>query len=366
MPSARAKIYKHVLRSTLNELKEAAIYPKELKERARILKHVLRKNTARADLTHLTDELLENSYLFKQNPNNIISSLTTAEQAENRGLAKFWGPTGGPPTKAKIGVDLNEILFSRDKSTLGHELFHTRKDRNALAESATDKWFEEKAADQFGEAVRTRALGGAKENIPTNFRRWIKAVPLTTALVGGEEDEAEAFPIKKMLKAGEVILTGQISRAAKGLKGTAFKEGIIKSVTKGKGDWRYVVLEDDTVYPVTKDVVSNLMRKQGTEAKMAEFSTKAPTQQLEQALISARYHGGDRKLGLKGRTAPLVTKPLAKAQNQYYTKELKTYGFDEHTKYSTVRREGRTFTMPTSYAKVLEEQGLIKVLEDLD
>ena len=171
--------------------------------------------------------------------------------------------------------------------------------------------------------------------------------------------------IGKLIKLGakekgvaEGILRGGMSRAAAGLKGTTFKGGTIKTITKGKGNIRHIVLEDETVYPVYKDVVSNLMRRAGTSAKMGELASKVgESDQLLQAMKSAKYH--------KARIAPLSSRTLIEANYRNYVGQMEQAEL-QRTPYSLVKDSEKTFSMPRPYAEVLERAGQLKILKHLE
>ena len=99
--------------------------------------------------------------------------------------------------------------------------------------------------------------------------------------------EAEAGNIGKAFKLGREVFRG-VSRTAEGLNGKQFLGKEIKTVMKGRGDTRYVVLTDDTVYPTNKNVISDMIRTSGTAEKLIEFAAKKKGPGIDQALKSMR------------------------------------------------------------------------------
>lgn len=197
--------------------------------------------------------------------------------------------------------------------------------------------------------------------------KWIRIAGLTGALGSGgslaAEEEAEAFPIGKVIRMGTKASTGVMksvksggaSRTADLLKGTEFRGGTIKTVTKGRGDGRYIVLEDDTSYPVTKDVVSDMVRQRGTASKMTELATKEGAGQVEQAIKSLMYH--------EARVSPFETRATLRDYYKRYRRNVKDSGIGDTEPYCIVQRKDKKFAMPEQYATILEKEGHLKILE---
>jgi hypothetical protein len=182
--------------------------------------------------------------------------------------------------------------------------------------------------------------------------------------------EAEALPIGKMVTAGTKVAKTAIkevpSRTSKLLKGTEFMGQSIKKITKGRGDWRHIILEDGTVYPVTKDVASDLVRHQGTVEKMTEFGFRHPTgpsavmgqaSQVDQAFKSLVYH--------ENRSNPYLPQKTIIENYKAYANQVKQAGLGEAVPYSLVKRGNRMFTMPSAYAELLEKEGHLKIVKEL-
>jgi len=192
--------------------------------------------------------------------------------------------------------------------------------------------------------------------------KWTRIAGLTGALAGGsmaastlEPEEAEAGTIGKAFKLGKEVFKG-VSRTAEGLSGTKFLGKEIKTVMKGRGDTRYIVLTDDTVYPTNKNVISDMIRTSGTAEKLTEFAAKKKGPGIDQALKSMAYH--------ESRTNQYNTRAIIRDYYKAYTKQMKEAGVDVMP-FSLVQRGDLTYTMPTPYAKMLEKEGHLKVIEEL-
>jgi len=201
----------------------------------------------------------------------------------------------------------------------------------------------------------------------TVLKQLLKTGGITGAGIIGsqlDEDTAEAFPIRALIKGTSkrgVKMLGDVSKAAESrasgaLKGTTFMNGVIKSITKAKGDTRHIVLEDDTIIPVTKDVVSNLMRTQGTQAKMTELGTKSGGDRFLQALKSLDYH--------ERRMPPFQTVSAIKDNYSQYMKQMTQGGVDAPA-YTLVKKGSKYLSLPSEYATILEKEGVIKIVRDL-
>lgn len=174
---------------------------------------------------------------------------------------------------------------------------------------------------------------------------------------------AEAMPVGKLVKKGTEraakAVKGVESRTAKMLVGEQFKGQEIKAVTKGRGDWRYIVLEDDSVYPVTKDVVADMTRAIGTSDKLRELRIKTLTgasgdgSPLSQAYKSLEYH--------KKRILPGQNEKVLRDWYKNYKQNL----LDANQvvpKLAIVKHAGdRPFTMPLEYAKLLGAEKVITI-----
>lgn len=168
---------------------------------------------------------------------------------------------------------------------------------------------------------------------------------------------AEASPIGKVVKnASKRAFSKVASTTSNLLVGTEFKGKKIVNVTKGAQNWRYIHLDDDTVYPVTKDVLHDMSRKVGTDKKLAELSVKDEPSKLVQALKSLDYH--------KARSIPAGSKLMMKEYYKNWSSQLESVGLPAVP--SCMVKSGKdTFLMPTEYAELLEKEGHLKILKRL-
>lgn len=173
--------------------------------------------------------------------------------------------------------------------------------------------------------------------------------------------EAEAGTIGKAFKliAKPEVGKGAISRTSKLLQGTEFMGKTIKNVTQGRGDTRYIILADDTVYPTNKSIVSDLVRTNETKKRtdvFGAYKSKDVAIQIDQALTSMDYH--------EARSNQYMNKATIRDNYKAYAKQMKEAGV-EVMPFSLVQRGDRTYSMPTPYAKRLEKEGYLKVIEEL-
>ncbi|MFA7162647.1 MAG: nucleotidyltransferase domain-containing protein [Eubacteriales bacterium] len=191
--------------------------------------------------------------------------------------------------------------------------------------------------------------------------KWIRLLGLGGALGLGAtlyNDKAEAGVKDKMigapLKSASRAIKGELSSAWKDLAGTEFKGKTIKYVTKGKGDLRYIILNDDTAYPVSKEVVHSLSKAAGTKKSLGEFSAADAEGKLSKAYKSLKYHMS-RAYGDENAITDY---------SKRYAEQIKLSGL-EPPKLSLVEADGKKFTMPKDFADLLNNEGAIKKLKDL-
>ena len=189
--------------------------------------------------------------------------------------------------------------------------------------------------------------------------KWIRIAGLTGALGGagmvGEEllgpEEAEAGPYGKIGKEFiKRITKGVVSSTAKGLKGKPLWGKTVKSIVKGKGDWRYIQFTDGTERAVTKDVMNELMQEYGTTLKSVELAGKDAPSKLLQAAKSLEFH--------KARQKPFTTKRLQEEWLKTRQAHVKSMGM-EPSEYVWVDSE--KIFMPKEYAEILEMSGAVKI-----
>jgi hypothetical protein len=185
-----------------------------------------------------------------------------------------------------------------------------------------------------------------------------KVIGAIGALAGGslaldQNNEAEAGTLSK---ATQAIAKGAESSASKALKGTSFKEGIIEKIVKGKGDWRYIFNQGvDEPFLVDKNVVNSLARSNGTSKQIEKFSLADEESKLAQAYKSLEMHKS------KADVDPNVILDY----HSNYAQQLNLAG-QQAPSMSLVKSEGKHFTLPTEYAKLLDKEGALKLIKDLN
>ena len=167
-------------------------------------------------------------------------------------------------------------------------------------------------------------------------------------------DEANAFPIGKIVKDMTKIALKEPSSAASNLIGKVMQGKVIKAVQKGKGDWRYLLFEDGSGLPVTKDFLESVSRAQGTKDYMAKFRAAGDAEKLEMAKKSLNRH--------LAKTTGLSTKRLTEAYSTKHMERLDRLGLEglEKPNLVGVWSSGRYVKMPKEYADLLEANGLVK------
>jgi hypothetical protein len=156
---------------------------------------------------------------------------------------------------------------------------------------------------------------------------------------------------KKLL--GSTI-KGQLSSAHKVLAGQVIDGKVIKRVVKGKGDWRYIIKEDDSVEMVTKDFINSLSRNIGTKGKMDEFFLKDKESRLVQAYKSLKLH--------KVKADPDMERVVSFHKD--YRNQLKLTGAAQNEFVLAKTKEGY-FTFPKRYADLLAKEKAIKIIKAL-
>lgn len=144
------------------------------------------------------------------------------------------------------------------------------------------------------------------------------------------------------------------SSASRKLKGKMLEGKAIRAVTKGKGNWRYIVYDNDEVRLVTKDFVNSLARKSGTEEYTAKFAESGKKAKLAQAFKSLEM----RKRSAKG------SRKVVEDWFKNYKNQLKLSG-ETVPPTSLVKSGGQVFTMPKAYADLLKKEGAVEVLKEL-
>lgn len=188
--------------------------------------------------------------------------------------------------------------------------------------------------------------------------RWLRILGLTGAMGGGmaasetlNPEEAEASPYGKIGKEFTKKLTkGVVSSSGEVLKGKEVFGKTVKSVVKGKGDWRYLQFTDGTERAITKDVARELVQEVGIGARMAGMAEMAGPNKLERAARSLKWH--------KERQQPFNTKKIQEEWLKVRQAHAKVAG-QETTPYVYVDSE-KVF-LPQADADVLEAAGRVRI-----
>jgi hypothetical protein len=186
-----------------------------------------------------------------------------------------------------------------------------------------------------------------------DFYRILGLTGLGTGILG-QTDEAESSPIGKAFKLGQKAM-GSLSSSSGRLAGKTLQGKVIKEVRRGKGDWRQIVFNDDSVLPVTKDYVHSLARAKGTEDYLSAYAGKNREGKLTQALNSMAMH--ERlfdTMSSRERVRTLQGNYLKKAQELDPSLPPDTVMVTRGTKY---------YSMPRVYAEQLQKAGILTIRE---
>lgn len=204
------------------------------------------------------------------------------------------------------------------------------------------------------------------EDLPADWQYRLKKLGIAGALGGGsmgildllQPSEAEAMPRGVYQKVTQSALSGEISSAAKVLVGKVLGGKTIKDVRKGRGNWRGILFDDDTMMTVTNTELNDLSRAFGTKKYTGQFQQiEEGATRTEQALKSLDYH--------YSRVKPFVTKGTVEMYHQRHLERLREMGIGETPGGSLVSYKGKFFTMPTEYARHLQDLGLLKIEKEV-
>lgn len=206
--------------------------------------------------------------------------------------------------------------------------------------------------------------------------KWIRILGLTGALAGGtammEPEEAGAMPIGKAFKSAlkPALKKAPVSSAEKFLLGTKFKGAIIEKVVQGsKPNLRYILTDDGFAHPVTKDVLNDLVRAAETTRRTGSAARRIESSQVAAAYKSLDFHIGEARDA--GRLNPYITRDAVREYFKDYRKQLQEAGVKvPPTSLVTYIGEGlykgKSFTMPSYYADILQKEGVLKIVERLE
>jgi hypothetical protein len=176
------------------------------------------------------------------------------------------------------------------------------------------------------------------------------------ALVGFFVTEAEAFPVgKPIAKIARKVAGKGLSSASSALKGMVIEGKVIKEVRAGQRNWRYLVFEDGSGRPVTKEFVHDLCQSGGTAKYMNKLQARPSEEKLMQAEKSLNYH-----LNRVYYDSPKYTQ---KPRRQRYLNRLGEVGQKSEEKPDLVGvwYNKIYLTMPRPYAELLERAGRLRI-----
>ena len=179
--------------------------------------------------------------------------------------------------------------------------------------------------------------------------------------------ESDAFPLGKIIeKAGKLAFL-PASRSAKFLIGKEVNGKVVTNVVQNPNNdaWRYLLFNDGSAQEVSKDMLASSVRNIGTKTYTDKLSTKSIQDRLDQAKKSLEYH---RKRSQVLPARDTATKEsharLAERHRAIQMGNLKELG-QAAEEYVTVQTANGSFTMPHKYAKLLEEEGSVKIIRSI-
>ncbi|MBT9170387.1 MAG: hypothetical protein DDT18_00728 [Actinobacteria bacterium] len=146
-------------------------------------------------------------------------------------------------------------------------------------------------AKRFGEAAKDFLAAARKVYGPDyHWKRIFSAAGLAAGASALAPEEAEAIPIKEIIKSGRKAMLKTASSAERDLIGRRLGDKVVTGVKRAKGDWRRIYFHDGTEVDLTKDYLNSLMRGTGTKNYMREFMTQPARgrQSMAAAALSKR------------------------------------------------------------------------------
>lgn len=173
------------------------------------------------------------------------------------------------------------------------------------------------------------------------------------------EEEAEAMPGTLIPKIAKSLLRGP-SSAAPRLKGMIHEGKRIIDVQTGPNPWRYLIYEDGSGLPVTKDEVNALSRQAGTEMYVKRFQKASDDIKLTQAIRSLEHEpGADPSASI------LSPRKRAAMYRASHERKLKALNIEPSATSGVWFKDenGRRLyrVIPQEYADFLEKKGIVQV-----
>ncbi|MBT9168292.1 MAG: hypothetical protein DDT19_01637 [Syntrophomonadaceae bacterium] len=177
-------------------------------------------------------------------------------------------------------------------------------------------------------------------------------------------EEAEAFPIKEIIKSGKKAMLKVPSTAEKDLIGKRIGDKVVTGVRWMRGGWRRVYFSDGTEVDLTKDYLNSLMRSLGTKAYMREFGTQPARgrQSMAAASLSKRLDMIDIPISehVKRHKEHMTRLNQMERVLNLSPGSLVTEGV--WVRYPRGSPDARVFQMPKLYADELEKAGEVTIL----
>lgn len=313
---------------------------------------------------------------FKPEAYDELYGLRADSTLEYRSPEPSMGETTGsfiklnPSRSRNYGLDqdtfaheMGHHLMYRDKTHPLSKYHRSAKQIHSLPEKEQKhlRGEMESQADEFLWMTNQRMKGRPKD--PDHpMSKWLKSLAVGGSTMGILDllgpSEAEAMPRGVYQGITKAALSGEVSSAAKVLVGKVLDGKTIKDVRKGTGNWRGILFDDDTMMTVTNTELNDLSRAFGTQKYTGAFQGAAEgATKTEQALKSLDYH--------YSRVKPFVTKGTTELYHKRHVERLKEMGLSETPSGSLVSYKGKFFTMPTEYARHLQDLGLVKVEKEI-
>jgi len=172
-------------------------------------------------------------------------------------------------------------------------------------------------------------------------------------------EQAEAAPLGPIRRVTRRVLEGPLSPdATRILKGKIIKGKVVKEVRRGRGDWRYIVFEDGTHLPVDKSYIRSAAAGYGRERYIEMFERAPVHEKAEMIRKSLERRLEQERLAFRGRAT-------IDAQLIDYERKLRELGIPTTEKSVLIRYRGRTFSIPETYARILERatRGKVRILK---
>ena len=301
--------------------------------------------------TLLEHKYLEKGSLTRKTVDNIVRGILNTQKVATitvQELSKAYSTFIKEITGLKhIGLDELGDPKLMDKWT---SLWRSRVDALIVTNLPTPK-----------KGVEVIALNPSKVKLFWRDMKWPLSIGATVGgltLMGGQGKEAEAMPVGEITKLTKNLLERTVSSStAKRLIGAKVRGQVIKDVLKSRGNWRYLVFDNDEVLPITKDYLQALTRAVGSKQYMKKLVTKSPKGQLAQALKSLEIREAGR--------GPETTSLYRKTHRAFLetVKDLESTLTPETIWVkSTLTHE--TLQLPKPYAEILEKEGRVKILRE--